>query len=213
MKQDDSLYKIEMDGDWSLEDLYVLPHTYIQVYSFMYSFYFPIDDYNDPDDRLVITYSAHPWKGGYSAVNFYNNLKYMVKPNHRPKVNSIQYASPGWLELTVLVGVALNIKKIVLCFTESASELNKLYNAIYKGMHDRKMMKIEAKRESMKLSIEQQQFAIESSENISKLIGFEHVEEIHKLTKNPLATLKILLSFYRKVKVLAEYDIKGKAKY
>lgn len=183
MKKKANSYKIEMDGDWSLEDLYVLPHTYVHVYSFLYSFQSPIGNYNDEDDRLVITYSAHPWKGGYSAINFYNNLIHIVKPNHRPKIKSIQYASPGWLELTVIVGVALNIKKIVLCFTESANELNTLYYNIYKGMHERKMMKLEAKRESLKLSKEQEEFAIESANNLSQLIGFDDVEKIQKLTK------------------------------
>ena len=203
-------YKIVMDGEWSLEDLYIFPHTYIHIYSFLYSFLRPIEDFDDEDDRLVITYSAHPWRGGYSAVNFYNNLKYIVEPKHRPKIKSIQYASPGWLELTVLVGIALNIKKIVLCFTESANELNRSYNNIYKGMHDRKMMKIEAKRQSLLLSKEQSDFAIESANKFSQLLGFENVEQIQKLTKNSLATLKILLSFYRKIKVLAEFNSKGK---
>ena len=206
-------YKIGMDGDWSLEDLYVFPHAYIHVYSFLYSFLNPIEDFDDEDDRLVITYSAHPWTGGYSAVNFYNNLKYIVEPRHRPKIKSIQYSSPGWLELTVIVGIALNIKKIVLCFTESANELNKLYTNIYKGMHDRKMMKIEAKRQSLLLTQDQTDFAIDSANKLSQLLGFENVAEIQKLTKNPLATLKILLSFYRKIKKLSEFKSKGKAKF
>lgn len=135
-----------------------------------------------------------------------------MEPKHRPKVKSIQYASPGWLELAVIVGIALNIKKIVLCFTESANELNKLYNNIYKGMQDRKMMKIEAKRQTLLLTKEQTDFAIESANNLSRLLGFENVAQIQKLTKNPLATLKILLSFYRKIKILSEFTDKGKIK-
>ena len=206
-------YKINMDGNWSLEDLYTLPHTYIQVYSFLYSFESPIEDFDDEDDRLVITYSAHPWRGGYSAVNFYNNLKYIVEPKHRPQIKSIQYASPGWIELAVIVSIALNIKKIVSCFAQSANELNTLYNNIYKGMHERKMMGIEAKRQSLILTKEQTDFAIEVANNLSKLLGFSNVEQIQKLTKNPLATLKILLSFYRKIKTLAEFTYKGKTKF
>lgn len=206
-------YKIDMDGDWSLEDLYEFPHTYIHVYSFLYSFLRPIENFDDEDDRLVITYSAHPWRGGYSSVNFFNNLKYIVNPNHRPKIKSIQYASPGWLELTVIVGISISIKKIVLCFTESANSINQLYNNIYKGMHDRKMMGIEAKRQSLLLTKEQSDFAIDSADKLSKLLGFENIGQVHKLTKNPLATLKILLSFYRKIKLLSEFTAKGKAKF
>jgi hypothetical protein len=213
MKKTTASYKIDMDGDWSLEDLYEFPHTYIHVYSFLYSFLRPIENFDDEDDRLVITYSIHPWRGGYSSVNFYNNLKYIVSPNHRPKIKSIQYASPGWIELTVIVGISLNIKKIVLSFTESANALNELYNNIYRGMHDRKMMGIEAKRQTLLLSKEQTDFAIESANNLSMLLGFENVGQIQKLTKNPLATLKILLSFYRKIKILSEFTAKGKAKF
>ncbi len=205
-------YKIGMDGDWSLEDLYSFPHTYIQIYSFLYSFLRPIADFDDEDDRLVITYSIHPWRGGYSAVNFYNNLKSIVEPEHRPQIKSIQYASPGWIELTVIVGIALNIKRIVLCFTEAANELNKLYNNIYKGMHERKMMDIEAKRQTLLLTKDQSDFAIESANKLCHLLGFKNVAQIQKLTKNPLATLKILLSFYRKIKVLAEFNVNGKTK-
>lgn len=202
-----------MDGDWSLEDLYELPHKYADVYAFLFSFSRPIESFDDPDDRLVITYSAHPWRGGFSSLNFYGNLKFIVPPKNRPEVSSIQYASPGWLELSVILGVAMNIKRIVGCFISSASDLNRLYNQIYDGMHARKMMKIEAKRAELKLSADQRDFAIESANQLSQLLGFENVAQIHRLTKNPLATLKILLSFYRRIKVLAEFEKSGKAKF
>ena len=206
-------YKILMNGEWSLEDLYALPYTYIHVYSFLYHFLEPIKDFENEDDRLVITFSVHPWRGGFSVVNFYNNLKYIVPPNHRPKIKSIQFASPGYIELTLIVAVALSIKKIVQSFTESANELHNLYNNIYKGMHERKMMRIEAKRQELLLTKEQINFAIDSAENLSKLMGFRNLYEVQRLTQNPLATLKILLSFYRKIKKLVEYDVKGKAKF
>jgi hypothetical protein len=120
----------------------------------MYSFLRPIEIFDDQDDRLVITYSAHPWKGGFSSLNFYQNLKYIVPPKARPSIRTIQYASPGWIELGVILAVATQIKRIVSCFVGSASELNKLYKEIYDGMHERKMMRIEAKRASLKLSKE-----------------------------------------------------------
>lgn len=206
-------YRIEMDGDWNLEDLYVLPRTYIDLYSFLYSFTIAVDQYDDQDNRLVITYSAHPWVGGYSSLNFYSNLKYIVPSENRPSITSIQYASPGWMELSVVVLVATNLQRIVKCFVESGIELNRLYSDIRKGLHDREMMKIEAKRASLELEKEQRDFAIESAEKLSALLGFEHIAELHKLTGNPLASLKILLSFYRKIKILAKYETSGKAKF
>jgi hypothetical protein len=213
MRKKAESYKINIDGEWSLEDLYIFPQKYINIYSFIYSLEMPIEDFDDEDNRVLITYSAHPWIGGYSAVNFYTNLKYIVRPEHRPQVKSIQYSSPGWIELTAIVGIALNIKKIISCFAHSVNEINTLYNNIYKGMHERKMMKIEAKRESLKLNKEKKAFAIQAATELSGLLEFNKVDHIQKLTKNSLATLKILLSFYRQIKILRKFTDKGKANF
>ena len=46
-------------------------------------------------------------------------------------------------------------------------------------------------------------------------MGFEDLGQLHKRTENPLASLKILLSLYRRLRILARYqedhmiDLKG----
>jgi len=90
-------YRIKLDGEWSLEDLYVFPRTYEQVYLLFYSL---SPDIVEIDlDRMEHAYSAFPWQGGYSAVDFYGQLKYSTRKQFRPEIESIEYHSPGHLDL------------------------------------------------------------------------------------------------------------------
>lgn len=121
-------FKIAIDGPWYLEDLYVFPRTYEQVYFLIYSL-LPQDDEN-VQERIRYAYSTFPWQGGYSAVNFYNNLKYTTPKQERPLVISMQYASPGWIELRLINFVAQSIEAIVKSIAEIILHANRVYNEI-----------------------------------------------------------------------------------
>ena len=128
-------YRIQIDGEWTLRDLYEFPRVYSQLYSFLYvlTFNSPDDSY---DERVDSAFRSHPWRGGFSAVNFYSQLGYIVPNRDRPRINSIRYSSPGWLELTLAVAIATNIERLVESFTKSGKHINELYKEIYEGLHE-----------------------------------------------------------------------------
>ena len=72
-------YSIWLDGEWTLEDLYIFPHTFEQVYFFFQSLSFSpsesLENERVDEERVEHAFAAFPWHGGYSAVNFYNALK------------------------------------------------------------------------------------------------------------------------------------------
>jgi hypothetical protein len=204
-------YTITIGGSWSLKDFYELPHTFAQVYAFHCAFLL-MDEVDDPE-RLWYVFGSFPWRGGYSAVNFYNSLNSQVPRDFRPKVKSIQYASPGWIELSLLVPAAVAVSKVVDMFVRSASGLNGLYTEIYKGMHERNLMRIEAKRQEIDLSEKQIEFAVKMSKLLAEGLGFNRIEELNERTGHPVATLKMLLSYFRRVRKLAEYATTGKAEF
>jgi len=214
-------YKINIDGKWTLEDLYLLPHTYSQVYGFIYSINEikdispeSLDDFNmDFDERILFTYTSQPWKGGYSTVNFYNYLKNLVPPKHRPRIKAIHYESPGFMELILFVPVAIAIKKIVQSFCDAGKSIHSLYNEIYKGMQERKLLQIDVKKKELELKEVDLKFINSSTQSLAKLLGFKNLKELNKVTRNPLTSLKILLSFYRRIRSLADYTTKGKTKF
>jgi hypothetical protein len=63
---DDDYYRISLDGNWSLNDLYEFPHSYAQNYAFIYC----LDTNLDPRDRerINLALENYPWKGGYSPL-------------------------------------------------------------------------------------------------------------------------------------------------
>jgi hypothetical protein len=204
-------YTIWIGSTWSLTDFYELPHVFEQAYAFNCAFLLA-EEARDPV-RLDDVFSLFPWRGGYSAVNFYRSLGSQVPRGLRPKVKSIQYASPGWIELTLAVKAAVAIGTVIGIFVKSAGGLNGLYNEIYKGMTKRKLMRINAKHKELELTRDQIKFVIESAGQLAKAIGFENLEELNQHTGNPLASLKILLSYYRRIRKLAEYVVDGKAEF
>ena len=204
-------YTIDIGAAWSLNDFYELPHVFEQVYAFNCVFLLA-EEARDPE-RITHTFSSYPWRGGYSAVNFYRALRSQVPLRLRPKVKSIQYASPGWIELSLLVPSALAIGKVIDVFIESAGKLNNLYTEYHKGLTERKLMRIDLKQKELDLAQNQIDFATKASEQFARGLGFENLNESNELTGNPVATLKILLSYYRRVRTLAEYVVKGKANF
>ena len=208
-------FRIGIDGEWTLEDWYIFPRTVSQVYSFLYSIteIEALEEEPDEDNRLYITYVAHPWRGGYSAVNFYNYLENLVPKPLRPRVISIHYGSPGLFELGLAAAVALSIRKIVKAFCDSGRDIISLYNDIYRGLKERKLLSISVKREELQFKREQIEFMESSLESLSKMMAFDGVSELKQITSNELASMKILLSFYRRVRIVAEYQKNGKADF
>lgn len=204
-------YTIHLDGRWSLEDLYKFPRTYEQVYFFIRAVEFPDDRYRGEEVDHI--FRAFPWFGGYSAVGFYNNLKYRTPPPRRPRIVSIQYASPGWLELSLLVVAAVKIEAIIKAVANSVDHINATYNAIRKGIYDRKLSDIKVRREQLTFDQEQLEFIIHSSETMAEMLGLENPGQLDEKTGNRLISLKILLSFYRRLKILADYQLNGKADF
>ena len=202
-------YKINIDKRWSLEDLYVFSRTYEQVYFLAYSLLPELPD--DVVDRISRAYHTYPWQGGYSAVNFYNQLKYSVPIAQRPNVVSIRYASPGYLELGLLLGVAFSVSKLVKYVAGSIKEINLVYNEIMSDLQKRKLLRLEVKQKGLELSRSQLHFIEEHAESMAKLLMFKGHSEITDRTGHPFITLKILLSYYRRLRKLAEYQSKGKA--
>ena len=203
-------YKISIDEKWTLDDLYVFSRNYEQVYFLIYSL-LPHED-ETIQEKIGHAYSAFPWKGGYSAVNFYNKLKYTTSRKKRPQILSMQYSSPGWIELSLVVGIAVAVERIVKAITTSIRQMNSTYHEIYKGMSERKLLRIETPQKETELEQTYMEYIQKSADSMVELLGLEDREQMDIKSGSPLKTLKILLSLYRRIRTLAEFERLGKTK-
>ena len=202
-------YKIPIDGKWSLEDLYRFPRAYEQVY-FALEALVPAED-EETEERVNRAFQAFPWRGGYSAVSFYNQLKYVTPPQRRPQVQRMNYASPGLIELYLNLPLAVHIGAMVASVAGSIGVCNKVYHSIHSDLQKRKLLRLDVERRRMELTRDELRMVLEMSETMSRMLEIGSPDAVHERTRHPLISLKVLLSVYRRVRTLAEYKIKGKA--
>jgi hypothetical protein len=202
-------YKIKIDLQWSLEDLYVFARNYEQVYFLAYSLLPGLPDATGED--VSRAYRAFPWRGGYSAVDFYNQLKHSAPPEERLKVFAIHYGSPGFIELMLVLAAAQTVRSIVKAVADSLTDMNAVYNQIMADLQKRKLLRLEVKNKEFELSQAQLHLVEEHADIMAALLGLNGHNELTQRTGHPFITLKILLSYYRRLRKLAEYYSEGKA--
>jgi len=195
-------HRLEMDGEWGLLELSGFGRQYVQVYSMMYALHFGADE-EDPEERTMYAFGAFPWTGGWSAVDFYDSLRIAVPADHRPRIVAMEYASPGYIELTVIVAVACSIRRIVDHVCSIIERANTTYSKLYKDAMKRKLLKVDARRAQLTLERDELEFAEEATERLAATMGLDLRGELKRLTENPLVRLKVLFSLYRRVRDLA----------
>ncbi|XUO89019.1 hypothetical protein RVM26_07940 [Halomonas sp. KM072] len=205
--------QLGLDGRWSLEELSDATKDYVQLYGFAYSLM--------PDLPLArraeidYIYGKFPWQGGYSTVNFFNQLFHKIPSKFRPEVKRIQYASPGFIELTLLLAAATTVAAIVKAVCSSINNAHETYRNIQKGAIEHKLSKINLAKEELDLKQRQITFCENSSKKLIDLFGLSPEQEAligQRTDGNPVMKLKILLSVFRRVAPLADKQAEGKLK-
>lgn len=200
-------YVIQMGSEWSLRDLSDLPNNYSKVYALLYTLQ---EIAPKADQRVRRAYESYPWKGGYSTVNFFRSLESHLPVEALPQIRSMQYASPGYIELELDDRAAVAVKNVITAFEASYSELERLFKSVEGGLKERKL--IGKKRKSI-LTTDDESYLKEAAQAMMGLLRIGEVDKLEALTKNPLAMVNILRSFYRVVKILAVYEGEGKATF
>jgi hypothetical protein len=202
--------KLKLDGRWALEELSDVTKDYIQLYGFAYSLTpgLPLAR----REELDYIYAKFPWRGGYSTVNFFNQLFHKIPHQLRPQIQRIQYASPGFIELSLLLSAAVTVAGIVRATCFSINKAHDTYRNIQKASVDHELSKINLAKQRLDLTRQQQAFCREASKDLVQLFNLseEQVALIDQRTEaNPAMKLKILLSVYRRVEPLAEQQVQG----
>ncbi len=202
-------YRVLLDENWGLDDLANFPHAYSQAYSFVYCFDAAFE--SKKPKRVDEALQEYPWMGGYSYLNIYTVLKHQVPPERRPDIQSIQFASPGWIDLLLEPESALRIAKSVgfICgaFVAVAATVQRI-DAIRLAMNRKRR---EERAHAVKLSAHETQELNQLCKELAKSIGFGNLNALHRRTKSPEVSLNLLLAHYRRLNQLANYVKRGQA--
>lgn len=234
------IYRVRLDNDWSLNDLYDFPHALSQTYSFAYCF--DTDLPSRDVERIDRALQGYPWGGGYSYVNLYTVLQNQVPPEYRPRVKSIQYASPGWLDLWVNVeaiqsvatsvaliatGTPTSVKVIAALplAAKSVSATLKGFDTalktgesiigtvirIQKLLQQNRERKKKAETSLIKADTEQVVALEKLCRQLSKLIAFKGFDGLLRRAGNEEIAAKILIAQFKRLSDIADYAKTGRA--
>ena len=205
---DQESYRLLLEGNWQLEDLYELPHAFDQCYAFIYCLDSELDIRDQ--ERIDGAFAAYPWRGGYSYVNIYTVMKNQVPWHHRPRVKAIQKASPGWLDLFLNSDVAIQVAKSVAALSGAGVAATKAYALVKKTLSQIKVDREKAKHQELQLTAAQQKTLMGICETMARFLGFKNLNDLHARTGSPEVSLKLLSAHYRRTSVLLEYVESGK---
>lgn len=196
---------ISLDERWSLEDFSIFSKQYIQVYGF----FFALRKLSETDSTME--FERMPWLGGASVVNFFTGMKNHIHPDLLPNVQKIQYASPGFMELSALVEVADDIRSLVFAICSTAGTIATTYHVIHSQYRSRQLAR-KKMRELEKQ--EDKKFVRDSVLNLHEQLNLspQQVLSLSKISKgDQLVELKMLMAIYRKAKPIADLKAQNKA--
>lgn len=199
--------KVSIDGRWELEDFGVFAKQFTQCYSLLYSLSARSQETEFARKGFQFEYSKYPWRGGFSVLNFYYRLYARMPREYRPEVKTIRYASPGAIELSVALEVAVKLGVIVTVVAFTIDRVNTVYNNIQRGIRERKLGRMNVAAEEMKFTKEQLEFLDWAITEISSSLQLspEYLQVLQERTNgNKLVQLKVLLSLYRRIEPIAE---------
>ena len=202
---------IMLDERWLLEDFTVLTKEYMQLYGFYYTLR-AVEEGKIPNWE----FENMPWLGGGSVVSFFSSLGNFVHPDNKPEVKRIQYASPGYIELTLIVEVAKDIGIIVSAISGAVAGIAGTYHLIHSQYHKRKLTQLKIKDLEARQMRDEIEFVKRSIQELQSgfLLSNSQVNSLHKLSKgDELIQLKMLLALYRRARPIADLQSKNKANF
>lgn len=146
-------------------------------------------------------------------MNIYSVLINQVHPKERPQIASIQYASPGWLDLLLNPDVALNIAKsigILLGTGVTAAATIKKINKIFIGINKQRRI---AKIDDLKMSKMELKELARLTDQLAKSMGFSSLSKLDERTQDSEVSARLLSAHYRRMKIMADFVEEGKVKF
>lgn len=199
--------RLIVDGEWDMSEFGQFYQRYSEIYAFLHTVGSGAG--NNYVDKLQCIVKEKPFKGGFSYVNLYQELRRVLPRKDRLGLREIQYASPGHISVNGNEHTFREIRAVVANFLRSRTEILKHYGDFhgYLSKHKYLAMDVAGFDESDPNSA----YFFEKSKELTKILGAPEFSTIKALSKgNALVCSKIVLSFCRRVQQAAEFYAQGR---
>jgi hypothetical protein len=202
--------QVNLDGRWGIEDLERFSDLWSDAYAFTFALY---PQLGGNKQRITELFHKYPWRGGFSAMNFFGDLYRQVPPGLRPAISEMHKASPGYLKMALHEVLFDRIEHLVKNLNSRNSPESLAYDQVRKDLRESGWLGRASA--DIRLGGDDLERLQQHLKFLSKAFGFVQQERhiLYLGNQDPLAAVKILLSFYRKVRELSDYISTGKATF
>jgi len=200
---------VNIDGQWEISDLRKFSDLVQDCYSFGFALLGATG--NAATKKINSLFHKHPWRGGFSSVNFFKELYKNIPNEDRAGIRKIEYASPGEIKFYMNGDVADSIRELVNGINEDKSPARDAYKKAYVYLQD--LGWLSKSDADIALSSQDIEALTELLEETCKAFGLEESAEhiLDLASGDPLSAIKIVLAYYRRLQGLADYVATGKA--
>ncbi len=202
MNEDIGLARVRLSGDLDLESISEVTHAYVEVYTIGCFLLGPRHHgivIAEPDEESETGTYSFPWRGGYSALNFFRSIYARTPLRYRPTVLEIRYASPGFIDLVGYLGAfGFVVGTVCTC----ANRILTVCKNIEDHIRKHKLNKIEISQRTAEA-----RFIASAYDEITNAMQLptEAVEQLRLVTQgDDWARLKIALAMGRRIERVAE---------
>lgn len=200
---------VHIDGRWGINDLRKFSDLVQDCYAFVYAL--TGRGTEETRDRVTELFQKYPWRGGFSSFNFFDDLYHLIPPTQRASISSIQYASPGTIELQMNKEAATTIHALCIAINHPDSVIVDAYNEVHSWLAERNWLSRSAA--DLRLSASDKRELLDVAARLAESFGLSNQQQyiLDLSNSDPLAAVKILLAYYRRLDGLADYIATGKA--
>lgn len=198
---EDRLYPLLIEGSLSLGELLDIPLRYVQAYSFLYAV----------TVLKAVQLQAFPWRGGFSSMHFYRGLPNVVPSEHKPTVESIQYASPGFIRFLVHRPTADALGVRIAAFLDRTSPEHRIASQLRAYIAEEKLNDLRDTHPDPK-DPEWSKYQTELVSRTRTLLGALQIDDpgsIISALHSPFEAAKITLSFTYRLRNLTGFVREG----
>ncbi|MEE3924450.1 hypothetical protein [Pseudomonas viridiflava] len=200
---------VDIDGQWEISDLRKFSDSVQDCYSFGFALLGATG--KAATKKINSLFHKHPWRGGFSSVNFFRELYNNIPTEDRAGIRKIEYASPGEIKFFMNGDVADSIRELVNSINEDQSESLIAYKNARSRLQE---MGLLGKSDSDVILSDQSIIDLtELLEKTCEAVGLAdsstHILEL--ASGDPLSAIKIVLAYHRRLQALADYVATGKA--
>ncbi len=210
-KEVTKLYNFKLNGELYLEDVSAISKLITQLYSFHYGLNYSYR----PAVREKLIEIMSRWHGGINAVNIFSGLKSVIPSIHRPKINRLHYASPGFIELDALPELTEHIEDSIrrIAPPSTFEKTEALYSAVYVYFRKEKLSGFDdhSSVRSSSLSPNQSSQLEAFIQSFFDSLNWQDLSDgFNKLDNSPLSRLRVILAYYRRLRKLRDMMQRGK---